>query len=149
MMVFQKTTKGKSMKIGELSEKTGLSIDTLRFYEKIGLIPAPWRNSGGTRVYDPEILGWVNFLKALKATGMPLAKMQAYAEMRARGMATAAPRRIMLEKQRDIVRARITELAACLDLLDFKIDNYHDIERRHAEADEAKAAQHHKRISSK
>lgn len=136
------------MKIGELSEKTGLSIDTLRFYEKIGLIPAPWRNAGGTRVYDPDILGWLNFLKALKATGMSLSEMRAYADMRARGAATAAPRRIVLEKQREIVRDRIAELSACLDLLDFKIDNYHDIERKHAEADEAKAVQRHKRISS-
>ena len=137
------------MKIGELSEKTGLSIDTLRFYEKIGLIPAPWRNAGGTRVYDPDVLGWLNFLKALKSTGMSLAEMRAYADMRARGTATAAPRRIMLEKQREIVRERIDELTACLSLLDFKIDNYHDIERKHAAADEAKAAQRNKRISSK
>jgi DNA-binding transcriptional MerR regulator len=148
-MVFQTSMTGEAMKIGELSEKTGLSIDTLRFYEKMGLIPAPWRNSGGTRVYDPDIIGWVNFLKALKATGMSLADMQAYAEMRARGTATAAPRRIMLEKQRDIVAARIEELAGCLELLDYKVANYLDIERKHAEDDAAKAAQLNKRISSK
>ena len=127
------------MKIGELSERTGLSIDTIRYYEKIGLISPPWRNAGGTRVYDPDILGWIDFLKALKATGMPLSDMQAYAGMRARGNATAAPRRLMLEKQREIVEARIEELTGCLTLLDYKIANYHDIERAHAVADEATA----------
>jgi DNA-binding transcriptional MerR regulator len=125
------------MKIGELSERTGLSIDTIRYYEKIGLITPPWRNAGGTRVYDPDILSWISFLKALKATGMPLSDMQAYAGMRARGNATAAPRRLMLEKQREIVRARIEELTNCLTLLDYKIANYHDIERAHEVADEA------------
>jgi DNA-binding transcriptional MerR regulator len=127
------------MKIGELSERTGLSIDTIRYYEKIGLITPPWRNAGGTRVYDPEILVWIDFLKALKATGMPLSDMQAYAGMRARGNATAAPRRLMLEKQREIVKARIEELTDCLKLLDYKIANYHDIEPAHAVADEATA----------
>ena len=127
------------MKIGELSERTGLSIDTIRYYEKIGLITPPWRNAGGTRVYDPEILVWIDFLKALKATGMPLSDMQAYAGMRSRGNATAAPRRLMLEKQREIVKARIEELTACLTLLDYKIANYHDIERAHEVADEATA----------
>lgn len=128
------------MKIGELSERTGLSIDTIRYYEKLGLIPAPWRNSGGTRVYDPEILGWVSFLKALKSTGMSLVDMQAYASMRARGNSTAAPRRLMLERQREIVQARIAEFQACLDTLDYKIANYHEIEKAHEKADRAKAA---------
>ncbi len=127
------------MKIGELAERTGLSIDTIRYYEKLGLIAAPWRNAGGTRVYDPDILVWIDFLKALKATGMPLSDMQAYAGMRARGNATAAPRRLMLEKQRAIVKARIEELTDCLKLLDYKIANYHEIERAHDLADEAKA----------
>lgn len=125
------------MKIGELSERTGLSIDTIRYYEKIGLITPPWRNAGGTRVYDPDILGWIDFLKALKATGMPLSDMQAYAGMRSRGNATAAPRRLMLEKQREIVKARIEELTDCLMLLDYKIAHYHEIEEAHERADEA------------
>ena len=125
------------MKIGEVSAETGLSIDTLRYYEKEGLIPSPWRDPGGTRNYDPDILGWVKFLKALKATGMSIAQMRTYAEMRMRGTATAAPRRIMLEKQRDIVRSKITELQSSLDLLDYKIANYHEIEARHAENDQA------------
>ncbi len=126
------------MKIGDLSQKTGLSIDTIRYYEKLGLIPSPWRNTGGTRIYEPEILGWVRFLKALKATGMSLADMQAYTEMRTRGNATATPRRLMLEKQRTLVIAKMEELQSCLDLLDYKITNYHEIERNHAEEDARK-----------
>ncbi len=130
------------MKIGDLSKKTGLSIDTIRYYEKLGLIPSPWRNAGGTRIYDPDILGWVRFLKALKATGMTLADMQAYAEMRTRGTATSAPRRLMLEKQRALVIAKMEELQSCLDLLDYKISNYHEIERKHAEEEDDKIRLH-------
>ncbi len=137
------------MKIGDLSHKTGLSIDTLRFYEKIGLIPAPWRNAGGVRVYDPDSLGWINFLKALKATGMTLADMREYASLRAEGTATAAPRRIILEQQRELVLERIQELRDCVELLDYKIANYNEIEQAHADEDAAKAAHLRKRISAK
>lgn len=137
------------MKIGDLSQKTGLSIDTLRFYEKIGLIPAPWRNAGGVRVYDPDSLGWINFLKALKATGMPLADMRNYASLRAQGTATSAQRRIILEQQREVVLERIKELRECVELLDYKIANYNTIEQAHAEEDAAKSALLRKRTSAK
>ena len=60
------------MKIGQLSELTGLSIDTLRYYEKIGLIDPPFRK-GGQRLYDPDAVRWIDFLKALKATGARVA----------------------------------------------------------------------------
>ncbi|WP_394691020.1 MerR family transcriptional regulator [Hoeflea sp.] len=90
------------MKIGKLSELTGLSIDTLLYYEKIGLIDRPFRQ-GGQRLYDPDAVRWVDFLKALKATGMSLEDMKRYALMRRKGNATAANRRIMLEAQHKLV----------------------------------------------
>ena len=122
------------MKIGRLSELTGLSIDTLRYYEKIGLIDPPYRK-GGQRLYDPDAVRWVDFLKALKATGMSLEDMKRYALMRSKGNTTAANRRVMLEKQHALVLARIAELTACAALLDYKIANYHEIEAGHALAD--------------
>lgn len=127
------------MKIGELAARTDLSIDTLRYYEKLGLITPP-RRIGGQRIYDEAAVGWIGFLKALKATGMNLNDMKRYALMRARGVQTAAPRRQMLERQREIVRARIAELQDCLTLLDHKIDNYHAIEAEHVRADEKRRA---------
>ncbi len=122
------------MKIGELARKTGLSIDTLRYYEKIGLIAPPWRNQGKTRVYDPQALVWISFLKALKATGMPLSEMHAYADMRAKGQSTSPQRREMLEEQRERVKEQIATLQDCLSVLDDKITNYLEIEQAHAAA---------------
>ncbi len=125
------------MKIGEVSRLSGFSIDTLRYYEKMGLIDPPWRESG-RRAYDRDILGWLNFLKALKATGMPLADVETYARLRREGEITSAERREMLERQREIVRARIEELSDCMQLLDYKIANYVEIEARHQAADRAR-----------
>ena len=122
------------MKIGRLAELTGLSIDTLRYYEKLGLIDPPFR-SGGQRLYDPDAVRWIDFLKALKAPGMSLGDMKRYALMRAKGNSTAANRRVMLENQHALVLARIAELNACATLLEYKIANYHDIEAAHELAD--------------
>ncbi|WP_297562461.1 MerR family transcriptional regulator [Nitratireductor sp.] len=71
------------MKIGEVARRTGLSIDTLRYYEKLGLIDPPWRQ-GGQRAYDDNIVKWLNFIKLLKATGMPLADVETYARLAVR-----------------------------------------------------------------
>ncbi|WP_223476638.1 MerR family transcriptional regulator [Oricola indica] len=129
------------MKISDVSARTGLSIDTLRFYEKIGLIDPPHR-SGGRRDYDETILAWISFLQALKATGMPLSQMRDYARMRREGVETSAPRRRMLQDQREVVKARIAELQDCLGLLDHKIENYERIEAEHAAEDRRKTGTH-------
>lgn len=118
------------MKIGELSSKCGISIDTLRYYEKAGLIEPPWRN-GGQREYPDDVLAWMTFLKALKATGMKLSDMARYAKLRGEGNGTSAERRQMLESQRTMLRSRIDELNGCLTMLDIKISNYAEIEKKH------------------
>lgn len=127
------------MRIGEVSERSGLSIDTLRYYEKRGLIDPPWRADGHRRDYDESILVWLDFLKALKATGMSLADIEHYAALRREGVATSAERRGMLERQRDVVRQRIADFTACLGMLDYKIANYRAIEERHEAADRERA----------
>ena len=121
------------MKIGTLSEKCGLSVDTLRYYEKIGLIDPPWRGADKQRAYDDAILPWVSFLQKLKSIGMPLAEIEAYARLRREGEITSKPRRQMLERQREIVLTKIVELQDNLKMLDFKIDNYAEIEARTAD----------------
>lgn len=120
------------MRIGEVSERSGLSIDTLRYYEKRGLIDPPWRADGYRRDYDGTVLTWIRFLKALKATGMPLADIETYARLRREGEESSAERRRMLERQRERVREKIAELTECLETLDYKIANYLEIETRHA-----------------
>ncbi|MGH3647681.1 MAG: MerR family transcriptional regulator [Micromonosporaceae bacterium] len=113
-----------TLSIAETADRTGLSIDTLRYYERIGLLDPPARDSGGRRTYADADLGWLEFLMRLRTTGMPIRVMQRYAQLSREGTGTEEERRQLLIDQRDAVRARIAELTACLDVLDFKIDNY-------------------------
>lgn len=116
------------MRIGELSEKSSLSVDTLRYYEKIGLLPKPPRDGGGRRVYDVTVLRWIDFLDRLKATGMGIKDRLRYAELRGRGTASLTPRREMLEAHREKVTADLRRLTETLGVLDDKIDLYRKME---------------------
>lgn len=118
------------MYIGDLARASGLSIDTLRWYEKIGLLPRPPRDRGGRRVYPPETLTWIAFLARLKATGMSIAGMLDYARLREAGEGTAAARRALLETHRDAVVAEIAALSENLAALDDKIETYRTMEAR-------------------
>ena len=116
------------MMIGELARATGLSVDTLRWYEKIGLIRKPPRDHGGRRVYPADTLDWIAFLGRLKSTGMSIAEMLDYARLREQGPATTAARRVMLERHRIRVRDDIATLTENLGVLDDKIETYRAIE---------------------
>ena len=123
------------MKIGQLARRSGLSAHTLRYYERIGLLPRADRDGSGQRDYDVSILIWIEFLRRLKTTGMPIREMLRYAALRERGPATGAERRALLEAHRETVRAHIEELQACLLVLDSKIGAYADAEQRIEEND--------------
>ena len=112
------------MRIGELARQSGLSVDTLRFYEKIGLIRPPARDGAGRRDYDADVLVWVSFLGQLNATGMRQADRVTYARLRHQGDATIAARRQMLEAHREGLSDRIAALQRAMTLLDDKIANY-------------------------
>lgn len=112
------------MKIGELAKRTGMTAHTLRYYEKIGLLPYASRDPTGKRDYDESILGWIEFLGRLKTTGMPIRNMLRYAELRSLGVGTETARRELLEEHRNQVRMHVTELQACLHILDIKIAGY-------------------------
>ena len=114
------------MQIGEVAQRTGLSIDTLRYYEDIGLIPPQRRDGGGRRRYDPEILRWLEFVARLKSTGMPLAGMVRYAALRAAGDGTSADRMALLEEHGAKVAAQIGVLAEALDVINGKIATYRE-----------------------
>lgn len=118
------------MKIGELSKRSGLSAHTIRYYERIGLLPRAHRDHSGHRDYDEAILTWIDFLDRMKACGMPIREMLLYAALRAQGAGTEAERRALLVRHRARVRAHVTELTACLSLLDTKIDGYAETEQR-------------------
>ncbi|CAL80301.1 putative transcriptional regulator, MerR family [Bradyrhizobium sp. ORS 278] len=112
------------MKIGELARQSGLTAHTIRYYERIGLLPRANRDHARQRDYDASILTWIEFLGRLKATGMPIRDMLRYAELRARGAATEPERRRLLERHREAVRARVATLQDCLLVLDGKIAGY-------------------------
>lgn len=116
------------MKISSVSKASGLSIDTLRFYEKIGLIDPPPRDAGGRRDYGDDILGWIRFLDQLSATGMKQSDRIRYAELRRQGAATYGARREMLEAHRNHVAEKINELQETMALMDRKVAAYRALE---------------------
>ena len=118
------------MKIGELAKRSGLTAHTIRYYERIGLLPYADRDQSSRRDYDALILIWIEFLSRLKTTGMPIREMLRYAALRRCGAATETERREMLEQHRERVRTHVAELQACLLVLDTKIADYADSEKR-------------------
>jgi DNA-binding transcriptional MerR regulator len=125
------------MKIGQLVRRSGLTAHTIRYYERIGLLPYADRDQSGQRDYDQSILTWIEFLGHLKATGMPIREMLHYAALREAGPATEAGRRELLEQHRVRVRVQLAELSECLLVLDAKIAGYAGTSKRMKEYDAA------------
>ncbi|GGZ45078.1 transcriptional regulator [Asticcacaulis endophyticus] len=123
------------MKIGELSKRSGLSAHTLRYYERIGLLPYADRDRSSQRDFDASILIWIEFLGRLRTTGMPIRDMLRYAALRERGVSTETERREMLEQHRERVRTHAAELQASLLVLDTKIAGYAGQQQRMKEYD--------------
>lgn len=116
--------------IQQAAEETGVSDHTLRYYERIGLILSIKRGPNGHRRYSDEDVEWIIFLKQLKATGMPLAQMQAFAALRIKGDDTARQRREMLEAHRQSVVLQMQILTDCLTMIDYKIERHRRTEAR-------------------
>lgn len=112
------------MKIGELAKTTKLSRHTLRYYERIGLLPRAHRSSSGHRIYDETTLTWLEFLGRLKATDMSIKEMQLYAKLRQKGHSTEFERQKLLELHRSKVSNKLVDLKAVLKILDRKINTY-------------------------
>jgi len=112
------------MKIGQLAKRSGFTAHTIRYYERIGLLPPCQRDAADQREYDEDALVWIAFLGRLKATGMPIRDMKRYAQLRDQGPSTAIDRRKILQAHRDALVAHIAKLQQCLLSLDQKIDIY-------------------------
>ncbi|WP_329318476.1 MerR family transcriptional regulator [Streptomyces sp. NBC_01262] len=110
--------------ISEVAEVTGLTAHTLRWYERIGLMPHVDRSHTGQRRFTNRDLDWLNFVGKLRLTGMPVADMVRYAELVRLGDDTYDDRRALLEGTRTDVLRRIAELQDTLAVLDHKIDIY-------------------------
>lgn len=117
-----------SRSIGQVAEALDVSVDTLRYYERIGLADPPRRDTAGRRRYSETDIEWLQFLLRMRTTGMTIQLMQAYSAARRRGPSSSAQRRQMLEQHRAAVVERIAALTDCLAVVDYKITNYARIE---------------------
>ncbi|CVH76738.1 MerR family transcriptional regulator [Rubneribacter badeniensis] len=112
------------MKIAEVSKEYGLSADTLRYYERIGLLPNVTRTPSGIRDYSEQDCARVQFVKCMRAANVSIEALIEYMALFEQGDSTIEARKAILEEQRDLVRERIAEMQAGLDRLNYKIDNY-------------------------
>ena len=112
------------LSIQQFAARTGLSADTLRYYEKIGLLRHVARDASGFRVYGPRDLEWVSFVLRLKDTGMPLEDITRYADLREQGETTLAARQALLEAHAARLQARLQRDQEHLDALQAKIELY-------------------------
>ena len=112
------------MKIAEVSEQHGLSADTLRYYERVGLIPPVNRSESGIRDYNELDLRRVDFIKCMRSAGLPIEVLIEYVGLVQRGDKTIEARKEILKEQRDLLVTRMQEMQKTLDILDHKIEVY-------------------------
>ena len=112
------------MKIAEVSEKYGLSVDTLRYYERVGLIPTVNRNDSGIRDYNELDLRRVDFIKCMRIAGLPVEVLIEYVALVQQGDRTIEARKEILIEQRKLLVDRMNEMQKTLDILEHKIEVY-------------------------
>ena len=111
------------MTITEVSVKCNISADTLRYYEKIGLLPPIKRNSRGNREYTELDCKWINFIKCMKNTGLSIENLIQYVTLYQQGSETTDQRKELLIEQRQSLVGKIEELQNMLAYLNLKINN--------------------------
>ena len=125
-----------SLSIGQVAERTGLSVHALRFYEREGILANPVRRGpGGRRFYDEDDVEWLNLCIILRASGMPLPAIRRYTELVREGDGNEKERLTLLRGHQQQVNAQIAELTKSLDLINFKVGVYEDILAEGATAD--------------
>jgi DNA-binding transcriptional MerR regulator len=112
------------MKIAEVSEQYGLSTDTLRYYERVGLIPTVNRNGSGIRDYNELDLRRVEFIKCMRSAGLPVEVLIDYVALVQEGDKTIEARKEILVEQRKLLVERMNEMQKTLDILNHKIEVY-------------------------
>ena len=112
------------MTIAEVSRQFDITPDTLRYYERIGLIPPVPRTNSGIRDYDQTSCSWIEFIKCMRAAGLQIEALIEYVALFQQGDSTIGARKALLMEQRDQLVARMEEMQASLDLLNQKIDRY-------------------------
>ena len=112
------------MTIAEVSKKYDISADTLRYYERIGLIPPVPRTKSGIRDYDEVSCGWIELMKCMRAAGVQIEALIEYVALFQQGDATVDARKAILIEQRDQLIERMEDMQRSLDRLNYKIERY-------------------------
>lgn len=115
---------GAEMTIKEVSEKYDISQDTLRYYERSGLIPAVTRTSGGIRNYQESDLGWVENAICMRNAGVPIEALIEYVRLYQIGDSTIEARKQLLEEQYEILREQKQQIETTMERLNYKISRY-------------------------
>ena len=114
------------MTITEVSEQLGTSPDTLRYYEKAGLVP-PVKRKNGIRDYGESDVKWIEFILCMRSAGVPVEELVRYVALYREGSGTTDERKKILIRQRDRLQNRIEEIRALVEKLDYKIENYENV----------------------
>jgi DNA-binding transcriptional MerR regulator len=115
------------LSIGEVAQRTGLSVHALRFYEREGMLASPVeRTADGRRVYRERDLEWLDLCIKLRASGMPVAAIRRYAELVREGPGNEKERLNILRQHQQRMIAQIAALTTCLQMISFKINLYQD-----------------------
>lgn len=112
------------MNIKEVARKYDLTADTLRYYEKVGLIPKVNRNEVGYRDFTEEDTNWVEFAKCMRNAGMSIEALSEYVALFQKGDSTIAQRKQILLDQQAIMAGKLKDMQATYDRLTKKVDNY-------------------------
>ncbi|MEA4874694.1 MerR family transcriptional regulator [Anaerorhabdus sp.] len=112
------------MFIAEVSKKYEITADTLRYYERIGLIPTVRRNESGIRDYSEEDCNWVQFIKCMRGAGLSIESLVEYVTLFQKGESTLEARKLLLIEERKELLKRINEMNDVLERLNYKIKNY-------------------------
>jgi len=118
------TTTATRFSIGDVSARTGLSVDTLRFYERQGLFPPVDRTGGGRRVFSDDDVAWIGICQRLRVSGMPLTEVARYAALVRAGSGNEPQRLDLLQRHEAEVRSQMAVLQEALDLIALKVRAY-------------------------
>jgi MerR family transcriptional regulator, aldehyde-responsive regulator len=118
------------MTIAEVSKKYGMPEDTLRYYERIGLLPPVHRSKGGIRDFQDEDCRWVEFVHCMRNAGLSIEVLIEYLRLFQLGDSTVAARKTLLVEQRELLRKKIVDMQETLGRLDYKIEYYGKINKK-------------------
>ena len=115
------------MNIKKVSDLTGVSADTIRYYERIGLIPPVTRNQSGIRDFTEREIGLLEFVRCFRKAGVSVEALIDYVALLEEGEGTEEARLAILKEQAEKLDARLEELRAARERLAYKIDNYQEV----------------------